>query len=116
MMKGPEHRVIVVPNDNINFKKYKILFKRTDEPGYIPTPEQLDVGEIGFNTYDGILFFKNEKNEILMIKGTEVSSRELSEWPKEIREDLDVGQVESVEDNLVVRGIKKLWKFLGKKI
>ena len=34
----------------------KIRIKRSSVQGKIPTPEQLPIGELALNTYDGILF------------------------------------------------------------
>jgi hypothetical protein len=39
--------------------------KRTDNNGFIPSVEQLALGEIAINTADGIMFIKNKKGEIL---------------------------------------------------
>lgn len=38
----------------------KILLKRSNTPGAVPTLEQLDLGELAANTYDGKLYLKTE--------------------------------------------------------
>ena len=43
-----------------------IILKRTATPGNIPTIVQLDLGEVGINTFDGKLFIKkNDGSETI---------------------------------------------------
>uniref|UniRef100_UPI003DA19615 hypothetical protein n=1 Tax=Enterococcus faecium TaxID=1352 RepID=UPI003DA19615 len=40
----------------------EIQLKRSAIPGKVPTIHDLDLGEIGINTYDGRLFFKQKNS------------------------------------------------------
>ena len=51
----------------------KILHKKNSDAGYIPTPEELELGEIAINTTDGIVYTKKDDGtpEVVRVSGEE---------------------------------------------
>lgn len=41
-----------------------IKFKRSSVPGKIPTPQDLDFGEVAINDYDGVMYYKKSDGTI----------------------------------------------------
>jgi len=62
-----------------------IKLKRTAVPGKIPSTSQLELGEVGINTYDGKIFIK--KNN-----GTE----SIIEFTNSSNQNIDAGRADSI--------------------
>ncbi len=51
-----------------------IRLRRSSVPGRVPTPEQLQLGEVAINTYDGKLFIKKDDGTVSLITVGETAS------------------------------------------
>lgn len=47
----------------------RVAPRRTSNPGTIPTPDQIDVGELVINVYDAKLYTKRSNNQIVDLTG-----------------------------------------------
>lgn len=52
----------------------KILFKKSTTPKHIPSPTQLDLGELAINAADATLFFKGSDNTIVSVGNAPVGT------------------------------------------
>lgn len=100
----------------------RILLKRSNTPGFIPKPAQIITGELCINTYDGILFFKNNKEQIFKIKGELLSKEEQEQIENDLNINLNARKQSKIikwckSNFIVIKGLKnKIWKFKGEKV
>ena len=66
-----------MPSFPVN-EPFKFRFKRTSEKKKIPEPQQLQVGELGFNVTDQKLYTKNLSGEIVQI--TSIKTLSTKQW------------------------------------
>ncbi|EDQ0980163.1 tail fiber domain-containing protein [Salmonella enterica subsp. enterica serovar Virchow] len=66
-----------------------IKFKRTGEAGKIPTPEQLDVGEIALQLHDHVIFTKDKEHKVVQISVSPETHAELESKVDTHKEELD---------------------------